>query len=154
MGVQQLVPSNDADLFIYTVDPAWSTESINTDFEQPLLDASGLPVLDKAGNPILVFSFWHSLNFLKRDFRLGNLNAKYDDFEWMENRVQLAQNLVMLRDGEFKRLAPMALAPVIAIVELSQSRGGFVRNNFRTFSFKSENEEKSRASGGFFNRGK
>ena len=148
--MQQLVPSNDTDLFIYTVDPAWSTEDINTDFEQPLLDENGKQVLDEHGRPVMVFSFWHSLKFLKRDFRLGNLNAKYDDFEWMENRIQLAQNLLMLRDGAFKRLAPMALAPVIAIVELSQSRGGFVRNNFRTFSFKSENEEKSAAGGGFF----
>ena len=152
MSVQQFNPSTDTDLFIYTVDPAWSTESINTDFEQPLLDAAGNPVLDEHRNPVLVFSFWHSLRFIKRDLRLGNIDPKIDAIEWMEMRVQLAQNLLMFRGGAFKRLAPMALAPVIAILELSQSRKGFVRKNFRTFSFKSENEDKSRASGGFFGR--
>lgn len=150
--INQMNPSNDVDLFIYTTDPAWCTEDINTDFEQVLRDENGKPVLDREGNPIVVFSFWHSLRFIKRDLRLGNIDPRFDDIEWMENRIQLAQNLIMLRNGAFKHLAPMSIIPVIAIIELSQSRKGFLRKNFRTFSFKSESEDKTRASGGFFGK--
>lgn len=150
--INQMNPSNDVDLFIYTTDPAWSTEHINTDFEQILTDEEGKVVKDDNGNPVVLFSFWNSLKFIKRDLRLGNIDPKFDDVEWMENRVQLAQNLLMFRNGSFKHLAPMAVAPVIAALELSQSRKGFLRKNFRTFSFKSESEDKTRAGGGFFGK--
>lgn len=153
-GVQQYAPANDTDLFIYSLDPAWSTEHINTDFEQPLTDAEGNFVKDASGKQIMVFSFWHALKFVKRDLRLGNLNPKIDDIGWMEDRVHLAQTLLSLRDGAFKCLAPSSIMPVIASLELSQSRGGFVRKNFRTFSFKNESEDKSRVGGGWFGRKK
>ena len=153
-GVQSVAPQNDTDLFIYSLDPAFSTDMINTDFEQPLLDSEGNFVKDADGNNVIVFSFWHVLKFLKRDLRLGNLNPKMVDIAWMVDRLHLAETLLHLREGAFKCLAPSAIMPVLAELELSQSQGGFLRKNFRTFSFKNESEDKSRVGSGFFNRRK
>lgn len=119
--VQALNPSNDVELTIYTTEPAWAVDEITTG------------------------EVWKTLKFLRRDLRLGNLQAKYDDFEWLENQLQNTQNLLSLRNGKLSPLAPVSLIRVIAPVELSHSRGGFLRRWFRTYNINSneENEKKT-----------
>lgn len=128
--VQAFTPSNDVELSIFTTETSWSTEEIET---KPIDD-----------------NFWKTLRFLKRDLRLGNLQAKYDDYEWLDNQVQLVQNILSLRDGYFDKIAPMALIRVVAAIELSQSRGGFLRQWFRTFNINSKESEANPRGGGLF----
>jgi hypothetical protein len=130
MGVQQFTPSNDVELSIFTTEPAWSTEEINTNIKTSKEEV-----------------YWNTLKFLKRDLRLGNLNPKRDDLEWCENQVQLTQNLLSLRKGRFSSLAPDAIIRVIGKIELSHSVNGMMRNWFRTFSINTK-EESNTAKGG------
>ena len=120
MAVQSFTPSNDVEFNIFTTEPAWATENIETGEN------------------------WDTLKFLKRDLRLGNLNPKLYDTEWLENMVQLTQNLLSLRNGIFIGLAPMCLIKVVAPVELSHSHSGFFRRWARSYSFSNSDSEESK----------
>jgi hypothetical protein len=132
--VQVFNPSNDVELSIFTTEPAWSNEKIETKRERT----------DKEGSFV---DMWNTFRFLKRDLRLGFLQAKFDDYEWLENRVQLGQNLLSMREGAFEELAPMALIPVVAKLELSQSRNGLLRREQRTFRVQSSEGEEVKNKG-------
>lgn len=94
-----------------------------------------------------------SNNFITRDFRLGNLNNRVDDIQYLEDRARLVNVLLVLRPGKFDKQAAVALSQVAAPLELSQSRGGFFRRTAKTVTQESSVKEEQ-ITAGFFGRKK
>lgn len=140
----KLIPGSSVEFEVLTTEPAWgSLKEVDIDL---LTDAEGKPV----DNPL----YWKVLNFFTRDFRLGNINHRHDDLEWLEDRAALAANLLTLRNGAFKDCFVLALAPVTSTVELSQSRQGFFRRNKRTITAEQTTTERTEKSRKLTNMGK
>lgn len=109
---------------------------------------------DKDGNPQANPSWIKSNNFITRDFRLGNLNPKIDDIQYLEDRGRLVNVLQVLRPGKFDNCVSVALSQLAMPLELSQSRLGFFRRVARTFNTRSEITESQTTGKSFFGVGK
>ena len=105
---------------------------------------------DKDGQPTPNPQWIKSNNFITRDFRLGNLNPKIDDIQYLEDRGRLCNVLQVLRPGKFDDCVAVAISQVAVPLELSQSRLGFFRRVARTFSTSSDISEKQTVGKSFF----
>ena len=125
------VPTNSVEFETLTTEPAWG--------DPKEFDTNAFVGYDGVNR--VVPEHWRVLGFLNRDARLGNISNMYDDFEWLEDRIGLTAAVHHLREGAFGDLSPIALVPVAATIELSQSRNGFFRKNAKTAHLTSEQTE-------------
>lgn len=72
---------------------------------------------------------WSLLNYYTRDMRLGNLSR--DEVDYCQHFIDLAGDL--LHDSK-KRVFVIALSRAATMLELSQSKGGFLRKRLGTFT--------------------
>lgn len=152
MMMQNFTPSNDVELNIFTTEPSWSSAFIDTRVNVNLIQDENGDIIER---PLTTNNFWKLLRFLKKDFRLGNLTFKRYDIPWFEQRMDLAERILSIRNNVFEELAVLAVAPVINSVELSHSINGFLRKYFRTFITRQEDsssEPKSRGLFGFLKK--
>ena len=137
----QYIPTSSVEFETLTTEPAYGDPS---EFDTNAH-------VDLKNVPRDTVQYWRILGLLNRDIRLGNLNKNIDDLYWLEDRLTLPAILLSLRDGVFEDMSVLALAPVSATIELSQSRDGFFRKNSRTIHQTNENTEKTEQ-GGFFSK--
>ena len=136
------VPTNSVEFETLTTEPTWG------DPDEFKTDA----YTDDDNKARVVPQHWRILGFLKRDLRLGNLKNSYDDFEYLADSAPLTAAIQHLRNGAFGDLAPLALAPVAATLELSQSRNGFFRKNAKTAHLTNEETANLNDGGGFLGK--
>lgn len=131
------IPGNSVEFETLTTEPAYGDPK---EFDtNPYIDAQGV---------LRAFpEHWRILGFLNRDMRLGNIKHRHDDVEWLEDRAGLTAALMTFRQSTFSDLAPLAMAPMAATIELSQSREGFFRKNSRTFRQIGENYDETGGGG-------
>jgi len=123
------VPTNNLDFSFMTIDPAWGKEA--TQELHSLLIESGEITKDDSGKEVIVEDrhLWGILNYFTRDLRLGNLNN--------ELYLRALRYIDLAGDCISRNLIKGFLASlrrVISILELSQSRGGFLRRRSNTFT--------------------
>jgi hypothetical protein len=120
---------NDIDLQFHTIEPDWGKE-ISSELKKVLARDFKIETIDSNGEPLtLTYNdvSWKLLDYYKRDLRLGNLNDYQIFFsnEWI-NFAGDGLNM------DYKKSFITALTRVISVVELSQSKQGFVRKLFST----------------------
>lgn len=137
--MQRRSPNSDLDLNLMLTDPVAGRDDISKELKEKLtkrtahIDINGEPVLDPiTGQPaVTVAQLWNNLLYT-RDMRLGNLST--DDTDYCEWWLQRAQDC--MQNG-LHRSALYAFSQAQTIVELSQSKKGFLRkqpNTLRTES--------------------
>jgi len=137
------IPANFLDLQMQITDPAWQNLSpelqaklmrnIGEQIEKEIVDGQEVEVkkqvYEKLSGVLAVYT---------RDIRLGNLSSFNGEFEFVSYYLELAVDL--LQDGK-PDACVVALNKALARLELSSSRGGFLRKLFNTF--RSENVSSS-----------
>jgi len=123
------VPTNNLDFSFMTIEPAWGKEA--TEELHSLLIESGEIKKDGEGEDVVVEEkhLWGLLNYFTRDLRLGNLNN--------ELYLRALRYIDLAGDCLSRNLIKgflSSLRRVISILELSQSRGGFLRRRSNTFT--------------------
>lgn len=95
------------------------------------------------------------LELLTRDIRLGNFTRRNHDLRWIEDQLSLAQHLLLLRGGVFKKSAIAVMSTVASVTEVSQGIEAKIRTLQRTVhkTEQSTFSDESRG-GGIFNMGK
>lgn len=142
---QRRSPHSDLDLNLMLTDPVVGTENVNPYLQDRLkkefyiYDENGNVLRDENGNPLVnKESMWEKLNFYTRDLRLGNL--KGDEVTYCQWYLDFAGDC--LQENYYKAFI-IALARAITVIELSQSRSGFLRkqpNTLRTENVSGELE--------------
>lgn len=132
-------PTTDLDYNLMVTDPVVGTENVNPKLKEQfdkdfyITDARGHIMKDVEGN--LLYSkenMWEKLNFYTRDMRLGNLSN--EELEYCQWYLDFASDL--LQDNMFESFI-VALSRAVTVIELSQSKKGFLRkqpNTLRTES--------------------
>ena len=125
----KLTPKDVLDFNLMVIDSVWGKDSISLDLQEKLKnvkatykDESGQLWVDKE-------SLWGLLGFYTRDMRLSNLDTA--QFKYTVYYTDLAGD--MLKEN-FINSFLICLSRVATILELSQSRGGFLRNRQNTLT--------------------
>ena len=148
----RILPRNELDFNLMTTEGEWGKDFINQDLKDRLnkyyvkKDQRGQNIFDKEGNLIGdKKSLWDMLGFYTKDMRLANLS-------YINNEVQYCQYFLDLA-GDFLQadmIEPfiICLSRVATILELSQSKGGFLRRRMHTLTsehFSTENEPQKKS---------
>lgn len=143
------VPINELDLQMQTVNSEWGRD-ITPELKERLSEA-GVPIQSKDGKlTVDKKDLWELLGYYTRDIRLGNLDKEtyYMCSEWLDFAGD------MLRLGMVKPFLT-SLSRVITMLELSQSKGGFLRKQLNTITQQHYNEFKdNEKKGGLFSKKK
>jgi hypothetical protein len=134
----RFMPENTLDYNMMMIESEWGRdESINAALLDKLqkikgfyVDKDNNPIIDEAGNPEFVKeSLWGMLGFYTRDMRLSNLDAS--QFRYSVFYLDLCNDFLRV-----DMIEPFltCLSRVATVLELSQSRGGFLRNRQNTLT--------------------
>ena len=131
MSEQRNIPINDLDATFMTIDPAWGKE-VTEELNNKLCEAHGEDVIitnEDGSKSVQSKHLWGLLSYYTRDMRLGNLN--FDLFFYCEKYLNFAGDC--LREGYLQAFMA-SLSRVITVLELSQSRNGFLRRRSNTIT--------------------
>ncbi len=135
---RRVMPKSELDLSLMTTDSVWGKAEVPQELQSALkkykhqLDEDGKEIFDKEGNPIVTEqSLWSLLGFYTRDVRLANLSLWNGEFQYCQYFLDLAGDML-----SEKQLEPfiICLRRVATVLELSQSKGGFLRRRLNTFT--------------------
>lgn len=138
---RRVMPKSELDLSLMTTDSVWGKSEVPIELQSALkkykhqLDTDGKNIFDKEGNPIVTEeSLWSLLGFYTRDVRLANLSLWNGEFQYCQYFLDLAGDML-----SEKLLEPfiICLRRVATVLELSQSKGGFLRRRLNTFTSES-----------------
>ena len=138
---RRVMPKSELDLSLMTTDSVWGKDEVPVQLQSALkkyknqLDKDGKTIFDKTGNPIVTEeSLWSLLGFYTRDVRLANLSLWNGEFQYCQYFLDLAGDML-----SEKLLEPfiICLRRVATVLELSQSKGGFLRRRINTFTSES-----------------
>jgi len=123
------VPANDLDLQFQVTEPTW--QQVSKGLDNKLSRSKGFTTVknDKGEDVKVEVREYLSgiLAVYTRDMRLGNLSAQ--EFEYVAYYVDLAVDL--LEEG-YASACVIALNKALSRLEISSSKGGFLRKLFRT----------------------
>lgn len=149
---RRIIPQNSLEVDMLVTNPAWGTDDINPELKERLtkiVTTKGLT--DDKGQPLNIekrSDLWSLLSIFTRDLRLANLDKSEIDF--CRYMLDLAHD--ELQQG-FLEPFTCSMSRVAGTTETSQSRGGFLRKQMRTFTGESISitDEKRK---GLFNKSK
>lgn len=136
---QRTVPTNDLDLTMMTINSVWGKDEIPLETSRIL--SKFFEIKDSDGKPrIMIKNRWNTLGWMSRDLRLGNLssNPMNDEIGYVDYHMVLAND--MLNSGMIETFLDL-LARIASKLELSQSKGGFLRKRINTFTQESYKQE-------------
>lgn len=120
-------PINELDMQLMIVDSEWGKE-IAPELKQRLIEVGDNVTQDKDGKlKIENKQLWGLFTYYTRDMRLGNIDK--ESFAVCSQWLNFAGDC--LRENYVNSFL-IALSRVITILELSQSRGGFLRKQLST----------------------
>lgn len=139
------IPQSELDYHMQLTNTVWGSDLVNPELRDILMrdyvltDQEGQPLLDEYGNPILKKnSLWAMHAYYTRDMRLGNLDKK-NPLEFLSCQYDLDLAGDMLKT-EMLEPFMILLSRVATILELSQSRGGFLRKEMNTLRSEQKQE--------------
>ena len=140
------IPQNDLDLNLMTINTEWGSDNIPKELIEKLTqynykfirdensklikDANGNPIMmgDAEGKPIIdKAGLWQLLGFYTRDIRLGNLSKQ--EMTYCQYYLDLANDDLRVN---YIEAFLICLSRTITILELSQSKKGFLRQVMQT----------------------
>ena len=126
----RVLPRSDLDFNLMTTNGVWGTKDINPELQARLMkyyaykDENGAVKIDKS-------SLWSLLGFYSRDLRLANLSTWNGEVFYCQYYLDLSADF--LREDMIEPFL-ICLSRVASVLELSQSKGGFLRRRMNTFS--------------------
>ena len=140
-NINRVMPENALDYNMMMVESVWGRADVPPELAEKLkkikgfiIDKEGNPVLDQNGNIETVREdLWSTLGFYTRDMRLSNLdNARYN---YTVHYTDLASDFLRV-----DMIEPflICLSRVATVLELSQSKNGFLRNRQGTISYENK----------------
>jgi hypothetical protein len=151
MEKRRSVPQSDLDFNLMTTDPVWGGQGIDDTLRAKLkratirYDAEGNPVYDKE-------ELWGLLNFYTRDMRLANLSKFDGEILYVKFYLDLAGDFLQ---SDMIQPFIISLSRAATVLELSQSKNGFLRRRMNTFTqeqFKTEMEPPKKKLFGGYNK--
>ncbi len=137
------IPQSDLDFNLMTTDPEWGRASVDMDFKEWLSYYTSQK--DKNGqDEIVKKNLWGRLNYYRRDIRLANL-SKWDEIPYVQYYLDLAGDFLA---ADMIEPFLICLSRAATVLELSQSKNGFLRRRMNTFTqeqFKTEMEPKKKS---------
>ena len=141
----RIKPQSDLDFNLMITETLWGSNLVSPDLQEALtkhyqmLDAEGKPIYNKQGEPVVTEkAAWGLLSFYTRDIRLSNLSYQTGEIQYCQHYLDLAGD--MLKE---KMIVPflICLSRAATILELAQSKGGFLRRNMNTLRMESSEEQ-------------
>lgn len=144
---RKTVLRSELDLQLYFTDSHWGKSDINQELKdklskqygywKPKTDEQGVSIIDPlTGKEVQELaiseeSLWSLLGYYRSDLRFGNLDRFGGEVFYCQYYLDLAGDY--LQAGMIEPFL-ICLSRVITILELSQSRGGFLRRRMNTLS--------------------
>ena len=137
---------SELDLALMTTNSVWGRTDLNPELRDkigkqylaqiPRKDEDGNPMLDANGNPILEWGvsyegLWSLLGYYTRDMRLGNLSTFDGELAYCSYYLDLAGDFLQAKEVSAFLIC---LSRVATKLELSQSKGGFLRKRMNTLT--------------------
>jgi hypothetical protein len=136
MEQKRTLPQSELDFHLMTTDSVWGRNDISPELKEKLTkyfcqkDDKGEIVLDKDNQPIITSqSYWNLLGFYTRDMRLANLSTWNGEVEYCQYFLNLANDFLQC---ELIEPFLISLSRVATMLEISQSKGGFLRKQMNT----------------------
>jgi len=139
----QFIPTSSVEYEVLSLDTLWGDDAINY---KPYIMSEEMKKKDTS-------RYWNILNFITRDFRLGNISPRLHDLNWLWNYSGSAGQILLLRNGSFEEVFVAMILPVATTLETSQSIGGFFRKVKQTIHQEQKYEDIT-STGGFFGKKK
>ena len=130
------IPENNLELSMLYTNPVWGNDKeVNQAFRDKTTKT--IQFVNKETGEVIKTTqekLWEQLQFFTRDLRLGNLTSS--EIRTCEYYLNLAADLLK---EHYLDAFIISLSRVASLIELSQSRGGFLRKRLGTFT--KENKE-------------
>ena len=128
---QRQVPRNELDLNLMTTDSVWGKGEVPKELKARLNRLYIKAGMDGEADQTSVESLWGLLGFYTRDMRLANLSSFNGEVEYCQYFTNLAGDFLQTNLVE---PFVICLQRVATTLELSQSKGGFLRRKMNTFT--------------------
>lgn len=129
------IPLNDLDLQMQMIEPAYGKGGIGKGLKDKLQSLIMVGE-DEKGNPVYdEQNAWDILGYYTRDIRLGNLDKFTGEYAYVKYYLDLAGDLLQ---ADMIKSFLIALSRAATVIEISQSKGGFLRR--RTNTITNENQ--------------
>lgn len=129
---RRAIPQNELDLNMMTTDSVWGKSEVSPELrkrlEQLYIEDDGQGI---GTNIVTKESLWGLLGFYTRDMRLANLSEWNGELNFCHYHLDLANDF--LQTDQVKPFL-ICLSRVATRLELSQSKGGFLRKKMNTFT--------------------
>lgn len=145
---RRVLPQSELDFSLMTTDPVWGKFDIAPGLKNKLkkIGYEEVEYEDKETGEIKIGympktdELWDLLGFYTRDLRLANLSSAVwnDEINYVDYHLNLANDL--LQAGMIESFL-IALSRAATKLELSQSKGGFLRKNMNTFRQETKHQE-------------
>lgn len=135
--VRRIMPQSGLDFNMMLTDTMWGSPQISVQLKEKVRQREErlrmIEQLQRGEMPkeSEKAAAWELLSFYTRDFRLANLNGLTGEIQYCQHYIDLAGDL--LRDGYMEAFAT-SLARAATLLELSQSRNGFLRRRQNTLT--------------------
>lgn len=126
----RVLPLNDLDLQLMTTDSVWGKAEVPPELKDRL-NRIYTSQDEQGQQEQTIESLWGLLGFYTRDMRLANLNPLLGEVFYCQYFLDLANDL--LQAGMIEPFL-ISLSRVATILELSQSKNGFLRRKMNTFT--------------------
>lgn len=144
------IPQSELDFNLMTTNTEWGGVYIPERLKAKL--QKEYRIVDAGGNTIGIHkeALWDLLGFYTRDMRLANLSTLNNEVQYCQYFLDLANDFLRT---DFIEPFLICLSRVATVLELSQSKGGFLRKRMNTLTQEHYQQEIAPKSKGFFGMG-
>lgn len=130
--VRRVVPQSGLDWNMMLTDTMWGSAQVSRQLKEKIRQRTLKPVA--GGEEFDREAAWELLSFYTRDMRLANLSVVWGEVKYCQYYLDLAGDF--LREGMPEAFST-CLARAATILELSQSKSGFLRRRQNTLTTES-----------------
>lgn len=131
-SVRRVVPQSGLDWNMMLTDTMWGSPQVSSKLKEKIRQRT-IKLVDD-GEVFDREAAWELLSFYTRDMRLANLSVLYGELNYCQYYLDLAGDF--LREGMPEAFST-CLARAATILELSQSKSGFLRRRQNTLTTES-----------------
>lgn len=135
--VRRILPQSGLDFNMMLTDTMWGSPQISLQLKEKIQRRDErMKIMHKLGRGEIAKDeekavAWELMSFYTRDLRLANLNVLTGEIQYCQHYIDLAGDC--LREGYMEAFAA-ALSRAATLLELSQSKGGFLRRRQNTLT--------------------
>jgi len=154
----RVLPASDIDLQFQVTNPVWGQREVAPELIQKLstysINQGEFEIDAVTGKHVVSVTeekLWGLMSFYTRDFRLANLSSFGGELAYCQYHIDLAADC--LREGLITAFLT-SLSRAVTVLELSQSKGGFLRKRLGTFTAEHFSREEKNEKKGLFGKKK